>query len=353
MESGKRKRGNERRPPASQEQEDHEHDEHDRFQQRALNRAHRVPDRNRTVHQHFDADRTGDGSAEFRQPPLNGVDDVDRVCVGLTINRKIDRTRIVVPAGDALVLDAIFDDRNVSQLDWRTVAPGDDQILILLRVGLLRAHVDGQVLLGAGDNPEWRVRSRLCNYLIYFSQRNAARGNRLRINANAQRVFLAAENVDLRDAADLRNLLADHRLGVLVDQRERQSVGQQREEQHGRVRRVHLAEARRHRHLGRQVSLCDRKRGLHIERGGIDVAIKIELDRDLGRAGRARRSHRGDAGDRRKLPLDGSRDGRRHDFRVRTRQVRIDVDGREIDARQRGYGEQAIAENAGHDDRHH
>ena len=48
----------------------------------------------------------------------------------------------------------------------------------------------------------------------------------------------------------------------------------------GEVGRVDLPETRRNRHLDRQPPLRDGQRGLHVERGGIDVAVEVELDGD-------------------------------------------------------------------------
>ncbi len=353
--NGKRQgqRRNHRRAPRAQEQEDHQHHQHHGFQKRALDGAHRVADRDRTVDQNFDADCTRHRSPEFRQSALYVVDDIDGVRVGLTVDRKVDRALVVVPARDALVLDAILDDSNVGQLDRGAVAPGDDQILILLRVRLLGTHIERKVLLRAGDHAERRIRRGRGDCLVHFGQRYAARRDRLRIDPNAKRILLAAEYVDLRNARDLRNLLADHGLGVFVHDRKRQRVRHQRQEQNRGIRRVHLAETRRRGHFRRQVALRHRKRGLYVERRGVDVAVEVELNRDLGRSRHARRGHRGDAGDRRKLPLDRGRHRRGDDLGVRTRKRGRDVDRREVYTRQCRDRQQAIAEYARHDDRHH
>ena len=123
------------------------------------------------------------------------------------------------------------------------------------------------------------------------------------------------------------------------------------DEQHREVGRVHLAETRRDRHLDRQPALRDGQRGLHVERGGIDVAVEIELDGDDAGALRGTRRHRGDAGDGRELALDDAGDRGRHGIGARARQGRGDGNGREIDPRQRRDRQQAEAENAERDDR--
>ena len=66
--------------------------------------------------------------------------------------------------------------------------------------------------------------------------------------------------------------------------------------------------------------------GLHVARGGIDVAVQIELQRDAGRAQLARRCHLVDAGDAAELPLQRSRHRRCHGLRARARQACADAD---------------------------
>ena len=63
------------------------------------------------------------------------------------------------------------------------------------------------------------------------------------------------------------------------------------------------------------------------------------------------RGHRGDAGDGRELPLDRGCDRGRHGLRARARQRGRDLDGREVDPRQRRDRQQPVAEDAEDDER--
>ena len=75
----------------------------------------------------------------------------------------------------------------------------------------------------------------------------------------------------------------------------------QRDEQHRRVGRVHLAVARRLRHLGRQRTRGAQQRGLHVHRRGVDVAAFVEFQRHAGVAQRAGAADHGQARDGLKL----------------------------------------------------
>ncbi len=64
----------------------------------------------------------------------------------------------------------------------------------------------------------------------------------------------------------------------------------ERDEQHRRIGRVDLAVRGQLRELLRQLALRAQQRGLHVDRGGIDVAAADELERERGHALRVDRA---------------------------------------------------------------
>ncbi len=86
---------------------------------------------------------------------------------------------------------------------------------------------------------------------------------------------------------------------------------------------------------------------LHFARRRIDVAAQIELQRDLRGSDRAAGRHFRDARDARELLLERSGDRSRHHLGTCARQAGADVDGREIDLRQRRDRQQRIGDPAG------
>ena len=97
-----------------------------------------------------------------------------------------------------------------------------------------------------------------------------------------------------------------------------------------------------------------RDRGLNILRRAVDIAVEIELDGDLRRALRARRTHRADAGDGGELVFQRRRHAGRHRFRIGARQGCRHHDGGKIDGgkladRQRGISEQAEDHQSRHE----
>ena len=100
-----------------------------------------------------------------------------------------------------------------------------------------------------------------------------------------------------------------------------------REQQDRRVGGIDLLVARRRGHRLRQCLGGDRDCGLHVLRGGIDVAIEIELYDDRGGAERALRRHLRDAGDLPELLLQRGGNRRRHGLGAGARPGRGDLNG--------------------------
>ena len=114
---------------------DHQNDENDRDEKRLLHAPYRVADRHRAVHEHFHADRRRYRRAVLRQMLTYGIDDGDRIGVGLALDRQHDGAVIVEPACDLVVLDAVDDARDLVEVDRGSVAVGNDHLAILLRLG--------------------------------------------------------------------------------------------------------------------------------------------------------------------------------------------------------------------------
>ena len=105
---------------------------------------------------------------------------------------------------------------------------------------------------------------------------------------------------------------------------------------------IRFAERRPRLQVAGKVGQSRVERGLHVARRAVDVAGEIELDGDPGVAERAARGQLAHAGDLAKPALQRRGDGGRHGFRIGARPGRGDVDGREIDRRHAGDGQEAV-----------
>ena len=346
-----RQRRNEGGRGRAQEQEDHQDDQPDRDQQGLLDVGHRLTDRDRAVHHHLHRDRGRNLRPQRRQFRQHRIDHRHGVGVRLLLDREHDRPLAVQPGRDLVVLDAFVDFRDLVELDRRAVAPGHHDLAVVGRLVHLAGGLQGDVLLRPVQGADRRRRIGARHRGPDVVERQPARGGRFRIGLDADGEFLGAVDQHLRHAGNLRQRLPDGDVAILVDRRQRQRRRAERDEQHREVGRVHFSETRRDRHFDRQPPLRDGQRGLHVERGGVDVAVEIELDGDDAGALRGARRHRGNAGDGRELAFDDAGDRGRHGVRAGARQGRGDGNGREIDPRQRRDRQQAEAENAERDDR--
>ena len=132
----------------------------------------------------------------------------------------------------------------------------------------------------------------------------AQRGELDGIDLHAHRRLLLAADRHLRDARDLRDLLREDVLGVVVDGGHRQHVRVHRQDQDRRIGRVDLAVGRRRRQVLRQLTAGGVDPRLHVLRGRIDVAVEVELQRDLSGAEHIGRGHLRQAGNFRELVFE-------------------------------------------------
>ncbi len=172
------------------------------------------------------------------------------------------------------------------------------------------------------------------------------------IEVHPHRRQRAAADGHLADAFELRQLLLQDGRGHVIHPRPLHQRGGERQEHDGRVRRIDLAIGRIVRQVCRKLAAGSVDRRLDVARRGVDVAVEVELQGDVGRAERARGSHLGDAGDASELPLQRRRHRRGHRLRACARQPRLHGDGGKLHLRQRRNGEELVGQGAGQRDRH-
>ncbi len=166
-------------------------------------------------------------------------------------------------------------------------------------------------------------------------------------------LLLAADH-HLRHAGDLRDLLRQHVLGVVVGLDQRQRIGLRRQDHDRRVGRVHLPVGRRPRHDLRQLPAGGLDRRLDVAGRAIDVAIEVELHRHARAAQDAHRGELRHPGDLRDLGLQRLRHRRRHSLRACAGKTAAHHDRGEIDTRQRRDWQQRIGGDPHqHQRRHH
>ncbi len=171
--------------------------------------------------------------------------------------------------------------RHFVELDRGAVAIGHHDVAVIGRVAHGAGGEQRHRLVLALQGADRRARIGLGDHAADIVERDITRGRRHRIDLHAHGEFLRAVDQHLRDARQLRDLRRQHRLGVVVHRRQLHGVGAHAHIEHREIARIDLTEERRRGHFHRQAALRHRQRGLHVERGAVDIAAKVELHGDL------------------------------------------------------------------------
>ena len=157
----------------------------------------------------------------FRQAGADLIDHIHGIGIGLAKHRQHYRALVVEPGGNLVVGDAVAHIGNLAEPDRRAVAEGHDQWAELFRIGQLPGGFQRHILAQALQRADGGIGIGGGHGIANVVQRHAARCRLVRIDANANRVFLLAENQHLGDAGQLRNLLRKHLLAIIIDGRKR------------------------------------------------------------------------------------------------------------------------------------
>ena len=226
------------------------------------------------------------------------------------------------------------------------VAVGDDDLAIGLGGGDLVVGGDGVALMRAVERALGPGDVGRRDGAVEIRHAEPVGGEPRHVGLDAHGRADAALDRHVADAGHRRQALGDERVGEVAQVAHRDDVGGQRQRDDGRVGRVHLRVGRRIGQVARQRRAGGVDRRLHVLRGGVDVAPEVELQRDLAEPVGARRGHGRQRRDLPELALQRGGDQRRHGLRVGARQLRRDLDGREVDLRQRRDGQPEIAERS-------
>ena len=183
---------------------------------------YRVADRDRTIELDLQIDRGRHLRPVGRQALAHGIDHVDRIGAGLALNRKRDRPTFVEPVRLLVVLDAVDDAGDLLQLDRGAIAPRHHHIFVFLGAPHGGGRKQSDVLARAVERTDGRVGIGRDQHAADLVERNVARSRRHRIDLHPDREFLRPIDLDLRDARNLRHLLRQDHLGIVVDRRQRQ-----------------------------------------------------------------------------------------------------------------------------------
>ena len=284
-----RHRRDDGRAHAAQEQADHQHHQQDRDHQRELDFVQRRADRIGAVGRDLQLDVRWQLRLQRRQQGAHAVDGFDDVGARLARDQH-DHRRVAVEQAERIdVFDAVDHFGHIVQADRRAVAPGDDQVAVVGGAAPAAGAVPAaNRSAGAGrltfDRALGTVGVVGLDRGAHVFGRDAVAVQRIRQQLDPHRRQRAAADLDVAHALHLRQLLL-HQVGHrFVDLAGRLGRRGQRQDDDRRVGRVGLAVGRVAAQGGRQVGARGVDRGLHFARGGVDLAVQVELQADAGRA---------------------------------------------------------------------
>src|SRR5712672_2231855 len=325
---------NDRRPEVTQEHEDHHHHECDRQDQRELDVGNRGADGGRAVgcDRHLDGRR--ERSLELRQHCLYGVHRLDDVGTGHTLNGENDGALLVEPAGHQVVFRRFDRFSDVANAHRRAVAIGNDQIIVGRWLEQLVVGTEREGLARTVERAFREIDVGLAYHGADVFQADAAGRERLGIDLNADGRLDLAADADQADARHSRNLREQDAFRIGIDGGQRQRIRSEGEKQYGGVGRIHLPDRRRIRYANRQKWARRVDRSQDVRCRTVHGSAEHELNRELGEAKRARRGQLRHAGNLGQLLLERRRHRGRHRLGIGARQLRGNLDRREIDVRQ-------------------
>ena len=346
-ESGTTTPGIKRGAQISQEQEHHHDDERDRNHHGEFDVMHRGADGGGAVEDYGEVDRGRDRSAQLGQRGVDSIDGIDNVRAGLAENDNQHCRLAIDHPGGADVLDRVSYQPDVGKLNGGAVVVAHDQRLVILGLEQLIGRAQAPGLFVIGQLALGPVRIGIGQHSSHVLETDAEVAHLRWIQFNADAGQRTAADIDLADAVDLRELLLEDRVCSVVHQ-SRPHGGRGQAENHDRcVGRIDLSIGRLARQCRRQLAGGGVDGGLHVARGGVDIAVQVELQNDAGGAEIAGRSQFRQVGDTAELALERSRHRRGHRLGTRAGQRRLDLYRGELDLRQWRDRQQPERDHAG------
>ena len=157
--------------------------------------------------EHAHVDRAGQRGLQLRQHRLHAVDRLDHVGAGLALHVEDDRGRVVGPRRQTHVLRVVDQRRDVAQPHRVAVLVGEHQVGVLGRALHLVVGVDRRCAQRAVEAALGLAHVGRADGVAQVVERQAERGQRLRVGAHAHRGPLPAGDADQPHARQLRDLL--------------------------------------------------------------------------------------------------------------------------------------------------
>ena len=233
---------------------------------------------------------------QLRQQGIDAFNHGQHVGARLALDIEDHRWRAVGPGGQAHVLGIVVDAGDILHPYRRAVEVGDDQLAVVFGAFQLVIGIQAGSALGAVETALGAVQviARHRAAQVFQAQVVGRQGHR--IGANTHGRTLATADTDQTDTRDLRDFLCHARVDQILNLRQRQAVGENRQAHDRCIGGVDLAEHRRRRQVVGQQAGGDVDRRLHVLLGHVEVGGQAKAQGQQRGAAGAAGTHFGKAG---------------------------------------------------------
>ncbi len=264
----------------AQEDEDDQHDEDNRLEDRRVDGLDRAIDEDRAVIGGGDRHPLWQILDDLGQGGPHAAGDVQRVGGGLLDDADRDRRFAGEPGGVALRQGAQLDARNVAQLDREVVGVLDDDLLELLRRRQPGLRENGELAIVALDAARRDLDVLGADRRLDLLNRDVVGRHAGPIEPDAHGVAPLAADLDLGDAGDVLHPVGDEAVGEIGQLKRVVSRADQRQEQDRLRIRLDLGDDRLV-DLGRHTAAHAADAVAHVRRGDVGIDVGPETHRDV------------------------------------------------------------------------
>ena len=327
-------RRDQRHACVTEEKEDHQRDEEDRKQQRALDLVQGAADGDGTVHRGRHLHALGNLSLQVGDLGFDTVDGLDDVRAGLARDDQHNRRAAVEQAGVTDVLDRQAHRGEVGEPHRRRASVADDQRQVIrgLQGLVVRHHLPATT--GGLDDSFGRIDIRGGEGLADVLKRDAVGGQLGGVHVHADGRQGRTTDVDIPHPGDLGDARREHGRRDVIHLATGEAIRRDGQQHDRHVRGIRLTVARAVDHRRRQHAARCADGRLDFAGRAIDIPGKVELQGDVRIAARARGRDLRHAGDTAERTLQGGRDRRGHGLRAGARDGGTDFDRGKINLRQ-------------------
>ena len=217
---------------------------------------------------------------KLREEVFHPIDYGDDVGAGLTLNIQNDGGLQIGPGSLLRVFHAVDNGGDVGEPHRRTIAVGNDERPVAVGGNELIVRADGISLVQAVKSAFGLVDVGLAENRAQVLKTQAVGSQCGGVRLDAHCRPLAAADADETNAGELRDFLSESGVGKILDFRQRQRLGGERQREDGRIGGINLAVDRRiGESLGEKIgSAIDGRLDLLLSDIDIQVQIKLQSD---------------------------------------------------------------------------